>query len=131
MMKVETAINVMLGIVGAVIVFHLSIVLKIIPYDIAWGGRLKNDPEMYVFESISIIVNLFLGLIIMMKGNYITPLIPIKVVNGVLWVFLVLFILNTFANLFSVTDFEKLLTILTFISAILIWFILRGKEATT
>lgn len=130
-MKAETAINVMLGIVGAVIVFHLSIVLKITPYDITWGGRLRNDTEMYVFESISIIVNLLLGLIIMMKGNYIASLIPIRVINGVLWVFLVLFILNTIANLFTVTNFEKLFTVLTFISAVLIWFILRGKEATT
>ena len=47
----------MLAIVATVSVFHLGILLKIIPYEITWGGRLKDDAEMYVFETISILIN--------------------------------------------------------------------------
>jgi len=59
----------MLGLLIAVLLFHLSIILKIIPYEITWGGRLKNDSEMYVFETISIVINLFLFLILTKDRN--------------------------------------------------------------
>jgi hypothetical protein len=42
------------GLLVILILFHLSIIAKIIPYNITWGGRLTNDTEMYVFETISI-----------------------------------------------------------------------------
>ncbi len=69
-MKSKTAIKAMLLIVVAVSILHLSILLRIIPYEITWGGRLDNDAEMYVFESISILINLFLGLILLIRGEY-------------------------------------------------------------
>ncbi len=50
---------ILIGIAVLAIFFHFLILLKIIPYDITWGGRLKSDEEMFVFETISIIVNLF------------------------------------------------------------------------
>ena len=59
-MEKITAINLMLYLLVVVILFHLCIMLKIVPYEISWGGRLKNDTEMYVFETISIIINLLL-----------------------------------------------------------------------
>ncbi len=123
-MNSKTASKIMLWLIVAVTIFHLSILLKIIPYEITWGGRLKNDSEMYVFETISITINLFLGMIILIKGKYIKQIIPLKVVNIILWVFIVLFVLNTVGNLMAKTNFEKLFTILTLASSILIWIIL-------
>ena len=32
--------------------------LKVIPYDITWGGRLKTDSEMHIFELMSITFNI-------------------------------------------------------------------------
>lgn len=61
-MNSKTAIKIMLCLVVAILLFHSSIILKIVPYEITWGGRLKNDSEMYVFEIISILLNLILGL---------------------------------------------------------------------
>ncbi len=48
--------------------FHLLILIKLIPYEITWGGRLKNDNEMYVFEIISISINLFFIYVLLQKG---------------------------------------------------------------
>jgi len=70
-MNPKTAIKIMLWMLLAVILFHLSIILKIVPYEITWGGRLKNDSEMYVFETVSILINLFLSLILLIKGKYV------------------------------------------------------------
>ena len=119
----------MLAIVATVSVFHLGILLKIIPYEITWGGRLKDDAEMYVFETISILINFILGMTLLMKGAYIKPIIPLKVVNVILWVFFVLFGLNTIGNIIAKTNFEKMFAVLTLMSSIFIWVILRGKES--
>ena len=40
------------------IVFHLLVLIKIIPYKMVWGGRLKSDIDMYKFEAVSLTVNL-------------------------------------------------------------------------
>lgn len=127
-MKIRTATNIMLVIIGLVTLFHLALILKIIPYNIAWGGRLTNDSEMYVFESVSIIINLFLGFILLVKGTYIQQLLPEKIVNIILWIFVILFALNTVGNVFAKTSFEKYFAILTFSSSLLIWIILKAKN---
>jgi hypothetical protein len=122
------AIKIMLSIVIAVTIFHLSILLKIIPYEITWGGRLKNDSEMYVFETVSILINFILGLTLLVKGNYIKQVISLKIANIILWIFLILFGLNTIGNIFAKSNFEKLFAILTLSSSILIWIILKAKK---
>ena len=75
------SIKTFLGLLLAVILFHVCIILKIIPYDIAWGGRLTNDAEMYVFETISILINIFLSIILLMKDNIIEYKFSAKVIN--------------------------------------------------
>ena len=126
----NNTIKIFLGLLLAVILFHICIIIKIIPYNIAWGGRLQNDTEIYVFETISILLNIFLGSILLMKGNLIKYKFSAKVVNTILWVFFAIFILNTIGNLFAITTFEKLFSILTGILALLLWKILMQKKTT-
>ena len=127
-MNTKTAIRIMLWLVLAFIIFHLTIIIKIVPYEITWGGRLKNDSEMYMFETISIAINLFLGFILLLKGEFIKQLLPQKVVNAVLWAFLVLFVLNTLGNMVAKTNFEKFFAIITLALSILLWIILNKKK---
>ncbi len=129
-MNINTQIKILLGILFSVILFHICIIVKIIPYNIAWGGRLTNDNEMYVFESISILINLFLSWLLFMKGEFVQFKFPNKTVNLILWIFFALFILNTVGNLFAKTNFEKLFALLTGLSAILIWNILKHKKTS-
>ncbi len=118
----------MLGLLSAVMIFHLCIVVKIIPYEITWGGRLKSVEEMYVFEAISIVINLILFVALLIKGEYIKAFIPIKVVNVILWIFVVIFALNTVGNIFAATWLEKGFTLLTAASAVLLIIVLRKKN---
>jgi hypothetical protein len=99
--------------------------LKIIPYDITWGGRLQNDQEMYVFETTSIAINLFLIWILLMKGDFVQYKFPVKVIHVILWIFVVVFTLNTVGNIFAKTLLEKAFTLLTLGSAVAIGFVLR------
>ncbi len=130
-MNLKTSINILLSLLIAVIIFHLCVITKVVPYDIAWGGRLQNDSEMYTFESISILIILFLGLILLMKGHYVKFRFQNKTINLILWIFLALFLINTVGNIFAQSNFEKLFAGLTFLFAILIWIILKTKPITS
>lgn len=113
--KILTSISIL------AILFHILILLKIIPYEITWGGKLKTDEEMYVFETFSILVNLFFIFILLQKGLFIKPFLEKKTVSIILWIFLAIFVLNTIGNLFAKTTFEKGFTILTLVNSILLW----------
>lgn len=128
MIKARTATNILIITIGVVLVFHLLILLRVIPFEHTWGGRLKNVQEMLVFESVSVLVNILLGITLMIKGRILTSKIPSIVVNTVLWFFLVLFVVNTFANLFAVTTLEKSFSLLTLLFAILIGIVLKDPK---
>ena len=124
-MRSKTALNILILLVSVLVLFHLGIILKLIPYEITWGGRLKNDSEMYVFEAISIALNLFLLLLLLIKGKFVKEMLSMKIVDVFLWIFLVLFALNTVGNVFAETNVEKLFALLTLSFCALIWIILR------
>ena len=123
---VNNAIKILIGLLFAVILFHLCIITKIVPYEITWGGRLTNDTEMYVFETFSILINALLCWVLFMKGNFVTYKFPDKVVHVILWVFFAIFMLNTIGNIFAKTLFEKQFAFLTgFFSILLLLIILK------
>ncbi|WP_417602739.1 hypothetical protein [Owenweeksia hongkongensis] len=122
-MNLTTAIKLTLGIVVAIILFHLSILFKVVPYEITWGGRLTNDFEMYVFETVSVLVNLFLLTLLMIKGKYWNVFMPLRIVNILLWAFAALFALNTVGNVLAKTSFEKTFAIITLALSFLICYI--------
>jgi hypothetical protein len=116
-----TYINVLIGITVLATIFHLLIVVRVIPYEITWGGRLKTVEEMYVFETISILINSFFIFILFQKGEYLRYFLGKKTVKIVLWIFFTIFVLNTIGNVFAKTNFEKYFAIFTLINSILIW----------
>ena len=96
------------------LVFHFLIVLKIIPYSIVWGGRLKSDKEMYRFETVSISINLFFLLIILVQSSFLAIDFPRKIMTIILWSMAALFLFNTFGNAISKNRIEqRLLTPIT------------------
>ena len=124
MNSIKNIIRILTGILALVIAFHLLVFFRIIPFAIVWGGRLKSEEEMYVFEGISIGLNLFLICILSLKAKNVKR----KFVDLTLWAFFILFSLNTIGNLFAHTNFEKYFSILTLIFAVLLWKILRTKS---
>lgn len=127
-MKANSATKIILFIIALTLVFHLLIVVKVIPYNIAWGGRLQSDQDMYAFETISILVNVFLALVLCIKANYIKLNLPNKLINFILWCFLLLFLLNTIGNIIAVTAFEKSFALVTLALTYLIWVILKPQK---
>ena len=113
------------------VIFHFLVLLEIISYENVWAGKLKSVDEMYVYEGFSIVVNCLLILIILVKGQIINPTISPKVINTLLWIFVILFILNTIGNLTSKTSLETIIaTPLTFIFALLCLRIVINTKGT-
>lgn len=125
MISSKISANILIALISLVILFHISVIVKLIPFEIVWGGQITNEQEMYIFEVVSILINALLLLTILTKVNYITLSIPLKVVDVILWLFVWLFLINTIGNLFAETYLEKSFSLLTLAFAFLIWQIVR------
>lgn len=90
------------------LVLHFLILLKFIPYNIVWGGRLKSDAEMYRFELVSIVINLFFLFIILVQSSIITVDFPKKTITILLWFMTALFASNTLGNIKSKSKIEQI-----------------------
>jgi len=110
----------MLVMLSCVVMFHLLVLSGIIHYSVVWGGRLKSAPQMYLFEAVSLTINLAVLATVSIKMGYIKPFIPQRAVTFLLWALAILFALNTIGNIFAKTILEQILfTPLTLISSVL------------
>ena len=66
------------------ILFHLAAIFGFVPIDMIWGGRLKTREELYVFESISIALNVIMLWIVASRMDYVKVLINRKVIRVIL-----------------------------------------------
>lgn len=123
------ALKTLLGIFTLVILFHISVITQIIPYTIVWAGKLNSAKEMYAFEITSIIINVFFVVILLLRAHYIKHTIPERLLNLILWMFLVLFMFNTIGNLMAETAFERFVfTPMTLLAAFLLWVVVRRRR---
>jgi hypothetical protein len=110
---------ILMGLLSCFIVFHFLILLGVIPYGFVWGGWIENTTQMYVFEVVSLIINLLAITIVAIKSGYTKLYVPEKIVKLLLWIFVILFALNTVGNLFAQSKLEMLIfTPFTFICTI-------------
>lgn len=116
----KIAINIILLLIGFIIIFHFLVLTQTIPFNIVWGGKLKNESEMIRLETISITINILLIFVILIKGNYLKLNFSVKLLNAILWLFILLFALNTIGNLLAESSIETIIfTPMTFILSIL------------
>lgn len=123
------ALKIMIPLLTLVIIFHFAIITRLIPYQIVWAGKLKSVDEMYAFEAASIAINIFIIALLFLKAKHIRRNTSNKILDALLWLFVILFAINTVGNLLAETLFEKLVfTPLTLLSSILIWMIVRKDK---
>ncbi len=114
----------MLIIFMLVLLFHVLVITKVIPYTIVWGSRLKTDKDMFKFEAISIIVNIVFLFFLLFISDFLTSPFSGTILNGGLWVMAILFFVNIIANIFSKNKLEKIIFVpvsaLLFIFAVIL-----------
>ncbi len=114
--------NVILAMLLCISIFHILVMVGLIPYSIVWGGRLKSLSQMYVFEAVSLIITLAIMSVVGMKAGYIQPFLSGKVINVILWFLAALFLLNSVGNIMSLSKVEAIVfTPLTLLSALLFY----------
>lgn len=125
----KQAINIMIALLTAVMVFHALVLTGVIPYAIVWAGKISTAAEMRKMEVVSILVNAFAIFILVLKADYIKHGVPVKILNAIIWLLAVLFSLNTIGNLFAESRFELyFFTPLSFILAVLCLRIVIGEK---
>jgi hypothetical protein len=117
------AITALLAIFVAVILFHVSVVIGYIPFEMVWGGRLTTQEQMIQFEIVSILINVLMIIIVSIYAGYLRISVNPKIIKVALWIMFGIFMLNTIGNLFSKNEWEKI--IFTPITLLLAIFSLR------
>ena len=90
------------------VLFHLLIMLEVIPFDIVWGDRLKDKSQMLRFEITSVIINFIMLGVVAIKAGVLKVGINNLVINVMLWIMSGLFFMNVFGNLLSNNNFERI-----------------------
>ncbi|MFX0557721.1 hypothetical protein ACOCEA_13050 [Maribacter sp. CXY002] len=118
MKKINVFGKIALGIVISYVLFHLLILLQLIPSNVVWGGKIVQPKTILFLEGAALLVMLFLGALILMKTKVIPNKWQEKTLNRWLLVFSVYFVLNTLGNLLAETIFENTQALPTLILAL-------------
>ncbi|MEI7582174.1 hypothetical protein [Runella sp.] len=119
----------LISIFSLTLIFHLLILTGIIPYSMVWGRRINSQSQMIVFETVSIVVNAFFLLVVLLKSGFFKVRLPEKIANGILWVMVIVFLLNTVGNLLSANSLEKIIfTPITLLLAVFSLILVLNKK---
>jgi len=121
MNKIKLLENIAFWIFVSYTIFHVLILIQVIPFDFVWGGKVTSMDTIYILESIGFIVMLFLSVIMAMKLRWIPTIFSDQILRRILLFFAFFFLLNTFTNLLAETNEEKLQAIITLYVAIVLY----------
>ncbi len=99
----------LLTIFSLTILFHILIIMGVIPFDIVWGGRLESREQMISFEITSIFLVIIMLATVAIYAGYLKIRINAMVIKAALWFMVVLFLINTIGNILSNNEMEKLI----------------------
>ena len=120
---------VLLAILSILVIFHILILARVIPFDFIWGAKLKDTSQMYLFETVSVIINSVMILIVATNTGLIKSGIKPIIIKGALWAMFLLFMLNTIGNFNSENPFEKyVFTPATLLLSLLCLILIRRKK---
>ncbi len=102
------AANGLLIILTLIILFHILVLVRIIPFHIVWGGRLKDVSQMVVFETLSIGINILMLAVVGVHGGLVKTNIHPRFIKIALWIMGSLFLINTLGNLVAISPLERL-----------------------
>ena len=111
--------NILVVFMTLLTVFHVLILLRVVPSDIVWGGLIKDSSNnLMTLEVTALLMTLIFLTIICAKTGYIKVVKLKKAVDIGVWTIFAYLILNTIGNLASEGCFESLvLSPITFLMA--------------
>ncbi len=111
---------IMMTILVIVVIFHILVVIGIVPMEIVWGGRITTREKLLQYEAVSISINMVSIFFVLVKADYVKITALKKAAAFFIWILCVLFAINTVGNLFAVSIIEKIIfTPLTIVLSLL------------
>jgi len=109
------------------IIFHIFVILRVVPYTIVWGGR-ADDKNYLILELVSLLVLATASFIIAGRAKYINVPKLDKFFYFGCWCLFAVFILNTLGNIVSPVPIERyFFSIITFVIALLMLRLISKK----
>jgi len=122
LISAKTAGNVLLVLFGLLVVFHILILLNLLPSNVVWGGRAGSPSSLGTLLTVSLIFNVLFAIVVAAKIGYIEVGILSRMSKVLLWIIFAYLLLNTAGNLASSSSLETLLfTPITIVAAILVF----------
>ena len=119
--------NILISLLIALVIFHVLVLIKVVPYEIVWAGQIKDSSSMFIYEGFAVFLTILFILIIWMKINNFKSGKYDKIVNVGVWIIFIYFLLNIVGNLASGVTAEKLIfTPITIIMTLLALRVLVG-----
>lgn len=91
------------------LILHLIVILKLIPYSMVWGGRLKSSKDMYRYLSLSILISVFFLWVACERVFTAFDYLSMQTIHTVFWIMAFLFALSAIGNLLSKSRIERFL----------------------
>ena len=110
LISTKLAGNLLLGALGLLAVFHILVLLSVVPADIVWGGAIQNSAtSLFPLEMISLFATLLFAVVIAAKAGYIKASRFQTAVNIGVWVVFAILLLSMAGNFASGVAFENLI----------------------
>lgn len=124
LISAKLAAILLLAILGGLAVFHVLVIVGIVPSGFVWGGRIADPTDDRVaLEAASLVVTMIFALIVAARAGYVRVPSLGKVVHVGIWFVFAYFTLNIIGNIVSSSSIEKL--IFTPVSLVLAFLVLR------
>jgi hypothetical protein len=109
LISTKLAGNTLLFSLGLLFLFHVLVLIKVIPATIVWGGQIGGVPaNLVTLEIVALLVTAVFIFIVAAKTGHIQAGKLSGVVNIGVWLIFAYLVLNTLGNLASGISFEKL-----------------------
>lgn len=120
-LSAKLAANLLLILFGFLIVFHLAVLLNLLPSNIVWGGQAAASPAaLRTLELVSLALTILFALVVAARAGYLPVGRFQKAITILLWLIFAYLLLNTLGNLAAASLLEKLIfTPLTLLAALL------------
>ena len=104
----QDAGNLLLLSFGVLAIFHVLVLLHVVPADIVWGGQVGNSTASFLtLEIIALLITLLFAVIIATKLDYLKVAKYRQIVGVGVWLIFAYLILNTLGNLVSGVSSEN------------------------
>lgn len=124
LLSFKTAVTATVIILLLVTLFNLFVLFGVAPYTIVWGGRIESREQMVVFELVSILINLFCLIIVLVKARRFLPRLG-KTADIVAWLLPVMYFFGILGNVASTSAIERAL----FVPVTVVLFVLTLRIA--